>query len=141
MSTDFLAVAADCTVGQALDEVRASRVPPGMVGTVYVVDADRRLLGAFQLSELLRRQAEEAIGGALRSTPTGVRAGADIPEIALTMTDFNLTLLPVLDADLRLVGLVAVDDLLEVMLPEEWRALVGRQSSPARDRRSPQASD
>ena len=50
------------------------------------------------------------------------------------MTDFNLTLLPVLDADTRLIGVIAVDDLLEVMLPEEWRALVHHQPPVERPR-------
>ena len=133
MSTDFLAVAAGLTVQQALDEARSSRVPPVMVQTIYVVDSDQRLIGGFLLGELLRRDPAAAIGVAMLSMPVSVQAHADIPEIALTMTDFNLTLLPVLDADTRLIGVIAVDDLLEVMLPEEWRTLVGHKPPLARD--------
>ncbi len=130
MSTDYLAVPADTPVGQVLDEVRASRVPPGVAETVYVVDAAYSLVGALSLSELLRRDPAEAAGVAAMRVPVSVPPHADIPQIALSMTDFNLTVLPVVDAADRLIGVIAVDDLLEVMLPEEWRTLV-RHAAPA----------
>ena len=95
--------------------------------------SSQHLIGGFLLGELLRRDPADAIGGAMLSMSASVQAHADIPEIALTMTDFNLTLLPVLDADTRLIGVIAVDDLLEVMLPEEWRTLVGHKPPLARD--------
>lgn len=129
MSTDYLAVPADMPVGRVLDEVRTSRAPPGVAETIYVVDAARHLKGALAVSELLRRDPAEAVGATTIHIPASVLPHADIPEIALTMTDFNLTVLPVVDAEARLIGVLAVDDLLEVMLPDEWRTLA-RHSPP-----------
>jgi Mg/Co/Ni transporter MgtE len=45
--------------------------------------------------------------------------------VALVMTDYNLIALPVLDSDAKPVGIVAVDDILELLLPEEWRRRAG----------------
>ena len=50
---------------------------------------------------------------------------ADLPEVARLMTDFNLIAMPVLDSDGKPVGIIAVDDVLELLLPEEWRRRAG----------------
>jgi Mg/Co/Ni transporter MgtE len=54
-----------------------------------------------------------------------VATGADLPEVARMMTDYNLVMLPVLDDDERLVGVVTVDDVLELTLPSGWRRRFG----------------
>jgi Mg/Co/Ni transporter MgtE len=50
-----------------------------------------------------------------------VGADADLEEVARLMTDFDLTVVPVIDADGTLLGIVTVDDVLELVLPEGWR--------------------
>jgi Mg/Co/Ni transporter MgtE len=54
-----------------------------------------------------------------------VRTDADLPEVARTMTDYNLMMLPVIDEDERVVGVVTVDDVLELTLPAGWRRRFG----------------
>jgi len=46
---------------------------------------------------------------------------ADLPEVARELTDFNLTALPVVDEDEHVIGVIAVDDVLELIFPEDWR--------------------
>jgi Mg/Co/Ni transporter MgtE len=53
-------------------------------------------------------------------TPT-VALEADIPDVARLMSDYNLIAIPVLDAESRPMGIIAVDDVLELLVPEEWR--------------------
>ena len=65
----------------------------------------------------------------LIETPPPVGAEAELPEVARLMTDYNLIAIPVLDGDGRPVGIIAVDDVLELLLPEEWR----RRAGVARD--------
>src|ERR1035438_6347199 len=50
-----------------------------------------------------------------------VGADADITDVAVLMTDYNLITIPVVDAERRLLGVITVDDVLEVTLPEDWR--------------------
>ena len=50
---------------------------------------------------------------------------ADLPEVARTMTDYNLVMLPVVDEHERIVGVVTVDDVLEQTLPAGWRRRFG----------------
>lgn len=133
MSTDYLAVPASMPVGQVLDEVRACRMAPGVAGTVYVVDAACHLVGALSVGELLRRDPAAPVGDAASPIAASIQPQADIPAIALAMTDFNLTMLPVVDPAARLLGVIAVDDVLTVLLPDAWRALVRRHPPAAPD--------
>ncbi len=121
MSPDFLAVSPGTTVAEARQMVRDSRLPAGVLDTLYLVDEARQLLGTVAVIELLRRDDTQSVQVAVTSEPVSVQVHADVPEIAVTMTDFNLAALPVVDAERRLVGVIAVDDLLSVLLPSEWR--------------------
>jgi CBS domain-containing protein len=141
MSTEYLTVAADTPIGQLLESVRASELSPGMSEAIYVIDHDRRLVGVLSFPNLLRRDPTELAGMVAARVPISVSPEADIPQIALSMTDFNLTALPVVDAATHLIGVIAVDDLLEVLLPEEWRTLVHQTSPATSDQPVPAASE
>jgi Mg/Co/Ni transporter MgtE len=134
MSPDFLAVPNRATVEEVREQVRASRLPTRVLDTVYVLDERGRLVRQVAVSELLRHEATAPVSAAVAEEPVSVQPHADIPEIAIVMTDFNLEALPVVDGENRMLGVIAVDDLLEVMLPAEWRVRV--QHYPSIDRSS-----
>jgi Mg/Co/Ni transporter MgtE len=90
-----------------------------------VVEDDGKLVGALSLAELLRAESGKQVVSLCDASLPTVAAEADLPEVALVMTDYNLISIPVLDADGRVVGLIAVDDILEQLLPEEWRRRAG----------------
>jgi CBS domain-containing protein len=125
MSPDFIGLAREATVGEALDAVRASRIAPGMLSTVYVLDADRTLAGSAAIVTLLRADAGAPLAKVAEPEPESVHTDADLPEVARTMTDYNLAMLPVVDEGERVVGVVTVDDVLELTLPVGWRRRFG----------------
>jgi CBS domain-containing protein len=129
MNPDFVAVAERSTVEQVLETVRRSELPAEQVHTVLVLDQDGKLAGGMPVATLVRADPHEALAGLVDETGPAVSAEADVPEIARVMTDFNLMSLPVLDAEGRPIGVLAVDDILELLLPEEWR----RRHGSARD--------
>jgi Mg/Co/Ni transporter MgtE len=57
-------------------------------------------------------------------TPS-VALEADVPEVARLMSDYNLLLMPVIDSDGRPAGMISVDDVLERLVPDEWRWRAG----------------
>lgn len=129
MNPDFVSAPGSSTVGQALARVRGSEFDPQQVSIVCVLDDARRFSGALPLAELLRAQEEQSLAGLLDAPAPSVPAEADIPEVARVMSDYNLTALPVLDGDGRPAGIISVDDVLELLIPEEWR----RRAGAARD--------
>jgi Mg/Co/Ni transporter MgtE len=81
------------------------------------------------LTELVRAEEQQNVGDVIESPLPTVAAEADLPEVARLMTDFNLIAMPVLDGDGRPVGIISVDDVLELLLPEEWRRRAGTARS------------
>jgi CBS domain-containing protein len=126
MNPDFISARADATVGEALASVRASDLGPQQVAVVCVIDDAGSLVGVATLADLVRAAHMTPVVDLIddSGTPT-VAVEADVPEVATLMTDYNLIALAVLDGGSRPVGVVAVDDVLELLLPQEWRRRTG----------------
>jgi CBS domain-containing protein len=126
MNPDFVAASSSATVGEALARVRASELGPQQLAVVGVTDETGALCGTLSLTDLVRSEPGERLCNLIDENPTPtVPAEADLPEVARVMTDYNLIALPVLDGDGKPVGIIAVDDVLELLLPEEWRRRAG----------------
>jgi Mg/Co/Ni transporter MgtE len=89
------------------------------------MDAKHRFIGAVPLASLVRADPEAGVVDLdVRYVPH-LRPDADFEEVARLMADYNLTAAPVVDADGRMIGVVTVDDVLEVLLPKGWRRRFG----------------
>ena len=125
MRPDFIRLSATDSVGVAIERLRRSDLAAGTLTTLYVLDSDGRLEGSVFVVSLLRADAERELGEIAEREPVWVGTGADLPEVARMMTDYNLVMLPVLDGEERMVGVVTVDDVLELTLPAGWRRRFG----------------
>jgi Mg/Co/Ni transporter MgtE len=125
MSPDFVAVPREATVGQAIAAARAHDIAPESLYVILLTDPDGQLSGVVTAGQLIRAAAEQTLDSLADSGAPSVGAEAEIPEVARLMTDYNLVSLPVLDADGRPIGIVSVDDILELTLPEQWRRRYG----------------
>jgi Mg/Co/Ni transporter MgtE len=126
MSPEYLALPAQTSVASALNRLRESVLPAPNADTLYVLDGEERPIAALAVVDLLRHEPEATLGSIDCQEAVGVPVHADIPEIAVTMSDFNLSTLPVVDVEGRMVGIITVDDLLEEIVPAEWRVRVQR---------------
>jgi CBS domain-containing protein len=127
MNPDFVSVLEHTTAEQALEQVRASDLSPRELEVVCVVDAEGKLTGAVSVGELVHADPQKRVGDLVDAEapdPT-LAVEADLPEVALVMTDYNLIAIPVVDGDCKPVGLISVDDVLELLVPEEWRRRAG----------------
>lgn len=129
MNPDFILVAGDTSAAEALARVRASDLVPQQSSIVCVADDGGRLLGSIPLIELIRADGTQRVSELIESSTPSVALEAEIPELARLMSDYNMIAMPVLDSECRPVGIVAVDDVLELLVPEEWR----RRAGAARD--------
>ncbi len=124
MSPDFVCVYSQATRDEVLDRVRTSGHPAEVLAWVFVMTSRRRLDGAVQLADVVRADQDLRIGE-LADAAQRVRAEADLEEVARLMTDFDLTVVAVVDEAERMVGVVTVDDVLELVLPRGWRRRFG----------------
>jgi CBS domain-containing protein len=125
MSPDFVSVSRDATVATAVAAARAHDIAPEQLHTILLTGADGALNGTVTAGELLRAEPSQTLESIAEHNPTSIGAEAEIPEVARLMTDYNLVSLPVLDGDGRPIGVVSVDDILELTLPEQWRRRYG----------------
>jgi Mg/Co/Ni transporter MgtE len=125
MSPDFLTLRGQDTVARASELVRASEFAPGVLITVYLLDAGGALVGAVGVVALLRADPSTPLERLVEREPVSVETSADLPEVARTMADYNLIMLPVLDDEEHMVGVITVDDVLELTLPAGWRRRYG----------------
>jgi Mg/Co/Ni transporter MgtE len=122
MSPDYIWVIKGATAAMALEAVRVDdKAPHQLLHTVFITEEDGRLLGSVSTADLLRtdgaRKVEE-----LELTTCRVPTGADVTDVTLTMADYNLIALAVVDSAGNLLGAVTADDVIEAIVPEEWRA-------------------
>ncbi|MHB8827288.1 MAG: magnesium transporter MgtE N-terminal domain-containing protein [Acidimicrobiales bacterium] len=126
MNLDYVSVAEDATVAQAIEAIRRSSAPTESLHTVFVLDWMGHPLGACPIATLVRTRESELAINVARTHLTHVHPQWDLHRVARKMSDFNLTVLPVLDEEHgQMIGVVTVDDLLEVMLPQGWRREFG----------------
>jgi CBS domain-containing protein len=124
MSPDFVCVYGQATVAEVLDRVRASQSSADSLAWVFVMNSHKRLIGAINLADAVRADPELEIVAAA-DIPQRVRADADLEEVARLMTDYDLSIVPVVDEEERLLGVITVDDVLELIVPKGWRRRFG----------------
>jgi CBS domain-containing protein len=124
MSPDYVCLYSQATREEALARVAEPRRPADNVLWVYEMSASKRLKGGIQVVELLRAP-EGALLSEVTKPSQRVRADADLEEVARLMTDYDLAVVPVVDEEERLLGVITVDDVLELLLPKGWRRHFG----------------
>jgi CBS domain-containing protein len=125
MSPDFISLRGADSVARAIEKVRSSDLSPGTLTTVYICDDEGGLAGSVAVVTLLRVDAKTPLEEVAEHEPVWVSTDAEVPEVARMMTDYNLVMLPVVDEEERMVGVITVDDVLELTLPAGWRRRFG----------------
>jgi magnesium transporter len=128
MTTAYVIAPPDLRAGDAASYLRPQLDDPDWVYYVYVVaDArERRLLGVFTLRDLLMAEPDTRVEEFMQRQVRQVRPDTPAAKVAKIMSDYNLLALPVTDATGRLLGIVSVDDALEVILPPSLRRRLPR---------------
>ena len=121
MGLDFLCLDGRTAVGAAIAAVRDSDLAPESLQTIFTHNGDGRLSGAIRLARLLGHEDDVLLSEVVESTPQHLTTDSEVSDIAVMMSDYNLTIIPVVDHDDRMLGVVTVDDLLETLIPDEWK--------------------
>ncbi len=117
MTTDFLAVQPDLTVAGTLDFIRQASKEIENIYVIYVLDKEERLLGYLPINDLFTQPLEAPLGQFMNPRVKSIRSDSDDMEAAALMAKYNLLSLPVVDDENKMLGIITVDDTLEVLLP------------------------
>ncbi len=118
MKTEFVAVPADWTVGQASEYIRKDRHLPGQFIEVYVVDPTRHLVGTVPVSRLMRAPEDRKIEAIMDDEQTVFRVTDEQDDVAWRFDKYNLVSAAVTDENGRLVGTLMADDIVDVIQEE-----------------------
>lgn len=122
MALDVLTMAASSTVAEALRAAGEARtLQPEALTSVYLVGEERRLLGVVTLVELLQADPAARLEDVADRDPVRAGPDTDVEDVALLMTDYNLLTVAVADDEDRVLGVITVDDVLDMVIPQEWR--------------------
>ncbi|MET3352205.1 UNVERIFIED_ORG: magnesium transporter [Xanthobacter viscosus] len=128
MQTDFIAVPPFWTVGRTIDYMRETPDLPETFYEVFVVDPAYRLVGSVSLDRLLRTRRTMLVTQVKTEHLKGVKATDDQEDVARLFERYNLVSAPVVDDAGRLVGVMTIDDVVDVIqeeADEDLRALAG----------------
>jgi hypothetical protein len=122
MGVDYLALPGQTRVSDALAAVGAApTLQPEALTSVHAIDEDGCLRGVAKLVTLLQSDSGASLIDVSDTDPVRVGPDTDVVDVAVLMTDYNLITTPVVDEHSRLLGVITVDDVLEVTLPDDWR--------------------
>ena len=122
MNPDYISVVRGTSATDALERVRVDdKAPHQLLSTVFVTEADGKFIGSLGVVDLLRSDSTTKVEDQAALVDLRVSAGADLADVSMLMADYNLTALAVTDTTSNLVGAISVDDVLEALVPENWR--------------------
>ena len=127
MTTEPIIVSADTTVAEGLALIRRHELAPALGAAVCVTlppyePPTGRFLGMVHFQRMLRYPPNERLGTLLDQSLEPVAANTHAAEVARRLASYNLVSVPVVDENHRLVGVVTIDDVLDYLLPDDWRS-------------------
>ena len=126
MTPEPIIVSAEATVAEGLAMIRRVDLPPALGAAICValppLEAPTgRFLGLVHFQRMLRYPPQERLGTLIDQNLEPVRATTSAAEVARILASYNLVSVPVVDENSRLLGVVTIDDVLDYLLPDDWR--------------------
>jgi magnesium transporter len=117
MTTEYLAFPPEQTAAQAIEALRRQSPKTELIYYIYVVDQEEHLLGVLSLRDLIMASAKTPLKDLMRSNPKKIIAEAHQKDVAELVSKYNLIAVPVVDEENHLLGIITVDDILNILLP------------------------
>jgi magnesium transporter len=128
MTTEFVTLPRDLTVGEALARLREMAETPNMIYYLYVVEGEAswKLVGVIALRSLILSDPSFPLAAVMRTDLQVAHADDNADDVAQKIAEYNLLALPVVDEVGDILGIVTVDDAIELLLPKDWRQRLPR---------------
>lgn len=123
MTTEFVTLPRELTVGEAVARLRDMAETPNMIYYLYVVEVEGswKLVGVIALRSLILAEPSAPLEEVMRSEFQLAQPDESAKEVAQRIAEYNLLALPVVDDAGDILGIITVDDAMELLLPKDWR--------------------
>ncbi|QIK62363.1 magnesium transporter [Leucobacter viscericola] len=134
MSPSPIVLSGESTVAEGLAMIRRAEIPPAMASAVYVTHPPYETptgeyLGMVHFQRMLRFPPHERLSALLDAEIEPLSASASAAEVSRRLASYDLVAMPIIDDQDRLVGVVTVDDVLDHLLPDDWRHADNEESN------------
>jgi CBS domain-containing protein/sporulation protein YlmC with PRC-barrel domain len=128
MTTEFVTLPRELTVGAALARLREMAETPNMIYYLYVVEAEDswQLIGVIALRSLILADPAAPLAAVMRTEFQSAHPNEPAKDVARRIAEYNLLALPVVDPAGDILGIITVDDAMELLLPKNWRQRLPR---------------
>lgn len=126
MTTEYLSIPPGLTVGETFDRIRKAAEDAELIYYVYVLEPDERLVGVVALKDLITEGLEAPVSSIMVDDVVHVGLKASKEEVATTIARYDFLAVPVVDERGLMQGIVTVDDVVDVLLPEKLRRMLSR---------------
>ena len=121
MTTDYICFPPDMTTEEVMKELRLLAPDIEMIYYLYVVDKEEHLQGVLSLKDLILASPGAPLGSIMKTNPKRVLATEDKKEVAEMVSRYNLYAIPVVDEEDHILGIITVDDVVDMLLPTPLR--------------------
>ncbi len=118
MTTDFEGLKSNLKVSEAIDKIRHDAIDKETINNCYVLDASRKLIGIVTLRTLLLSSPDALVGDIMTENVISVTTLTDQEDVARDFQKYDFTAMPVVDSEDRLVGIITIDDIVDIMQQE-----------------------
>ena len=118
MTVEYVSLKESLTVNQAIERIRAVGLDSETINICYVLDARRELIGTVALRYLLLSRGDERIADIMHENVISIHTLMDQEQVAEQFKKYDFTAMPVVDNENRLVGIITVDDIVDIMEEE-----------------------
>lgn len=118
MTVEYVDLKENLTVAQALERIRKVGVDSETINTCYVLDQGRKLLGTVTLRQILLNDPETELKDIMQENAIAINTLMDQEEVARQFQKYDFTAMPVVDNENRLVGIITVDDIVDILQEE-----------------------
>ena len=118
MTTEYVSLRPELTVEEAIRRIRQVGVDKETINTCYVVDATRCLIGALTIRGMILAKEDAKLGELMNANVISVTTVEDQESVASKLAKYDLNAIPVVDGENRLVGIVTIDDAVDVLVEE-----------------------
>ncbi|MCA9408273.1 MAG: magnesium transporter [Candidatus Omnitrophica bacterium] len=118
LTTDYASLPPNISVKEAIEKIKLQAFNRETIYYIYVIDSDRKLLGFVSLRDILVAPSQKLIEDIMHKNVISANVNDDKEEVANKLSDYNFLAIPIVDNDERLVGIVTVDDVVDVVIEE-----------------------
>ena len=118
MNTAYIDLKENITVNQAIEKIRKEKEDTETLNICFVLDKERKLKGAIFLKDLLFNKPETLIKDIMETKVLYVNTYDDQEEVANSFSKYDVNTMPVVDSDNRMVGIITIDDIVDIMEQE-----------------------